>query len=69
MKEWLIAEAKLSLAIIGELGLGFLFWLLVLGLLPKDTVDFNVLGSLVVLVIIAGPYWTARRYVKVHQNR
>lgn len=68
MKEWLIGEVKLAVAIIAELGLGFLFWLLTLGLLPKDTVDFNVVGSLVVMALIAVPYWAARGYVKAHQN-
>jgi hypothetical protein len=64
MIEKLIAEAKLDLAIIAELALGFLFWLLLLGLLPKDNVNFNVTGSLVLWAVIAGPYWAARRYVK-----
>lgn len=39
-----------------ELVLGFLTWLLVLGLLPQDHLDFNVLGSLVMIVVCAGPY-------------
>lgn len=68
MKEWLVAELKLDVAIIAELVLGFLFWLLLLGLLPRDTVNFNVLGSLVLWAVIAGPYWLARRYVRAHLN-
>jgi hypothetical protein len=68
MKDKLIAEVKLDLAIILELGLGFLFWLLLLGLLPKDSVNFNVTGSLVLWAVIAAPYWGARRYVKAHLN-
>jgi hypothetical protein len=69
MIEKLIAEAKLDLAIIAELVLGFPFWLLLLGLLPKDTLNFNVLGSAVLWAVIAGPYWFARRYVKAHLTR
>lgn len=68
MIERLIAELKLDVAIIAELVLGFLFWLLLLGLVPKDTVNFNVLGSLVLWAAIAGPYWLARRYVRAHLN-
>jgi hypothetical protein len=64
MIEKLVAELKLGTAIIAELVLGFLTWLLILGLLPKDKVDFNVLGSLVMILLCAGPYWFAHRYVK-----
>jgi hypothetical protein len=64
MIENMIAELKLGAAIILELVLGFLTWLLVLGLLPKDTIDFNVLGSLVMILLCAGPYWAAHLYVK-----
>ena len=66
MIDKLIAELKLDFAIIAELVLGFLFWLLLLGLLPKDTVNFNVTGSLVLWAALAAPYWFARRYVKAH---
>jgi len=69
MIEKLIAELKIDLAIIGDLGLGFLTWLLVLGLLPKDTLDFNVLGSLVMIVVCGIPWWFAHQYVKAYQNR
>lgn len=64
MIEKLVAELKLDVAIIAELVLGFLFWLLLLGLLPKDDLNFNVTGSLVLWAAIAAPYWLARRYVK-----
>lgn len=65
MIERAVAELKLSVAIIAELVLGFLTWLLVLGLLPADTLNFNVLGSVVMAVVCAVPYWAAHRYVKV----
>jgi hypothetical protein len=68
MIEKVIAELKLDVAIIAELVLGFLFWLLLLGLVPKDSLDFNVLGSLVLWALIAGPYWFARRYVRAHNS-
>lgn len=66
--EKIIAEAKLSLAIVVELALGFVTWLLVLGLLPADSVDFNVLGSVVMAVICGVPYFAAHQYVKAHQT-
>jgi len=68
MIEKVIAELKLDVAIIAELVLGFLFWLLLLGLVPQDNLNFNVLGSLVLWLAIAGPYWFARRYVRSHLN-
>lgn len=67
--ETLIAEAKLSIAILAELVLGFLTWLLVLGLVPADTINFNILGSAVMAVVCGIPYWAAHRYVKAHENR
>lgn len=69
MIEKAVAEAKLSLAIIMELVLGTLTWILVLGLLPADTVNFNVLGSVVMAAVCALPYWGAHKYVKAHQTR
>ena len=67
MIEKLIAEAKLSLAITVELVLGFLTWLLVLGLVPADRLNFNVLGSIVMILLCAGPYAAAHFYVKARQ--
>ncbi len=64
MIEKLIAETKLGVAIIAELVLGFLTWLLVLGLVPEDRLDFNVLGSVVMIAVCALPYWAAHSYVK-----
>lgn len=62
--ETFIAELKLSVAIIAELVLGFLTWLLVLGLVPADSVNFNVLGSAVMVVVCGIPYFIAHQYVK-----
>ena len=67
MIERAVAELKISVAIIAELVLGFLTWLLVLGLLPADTVNFNVLGSLVMAAVCGLPYYLAHRYVKAYQ--
>jgi len=64
MLEKIIFETKLGVAIIVEMVLGFFTWLLVLGLIPADGVDFNVLGSVVMIVLCAAPYWLAHRYVK-----
>lgn len=66
MIEKLIAEAKLDFAIIVELVLGFLTWLLITGLVPADKVDFNVLGSVVLCIVCGIPYWVAHLYVKAH---
>jgi hypothetical protein len=63
MIDKLFAELKLAVAITLELGLGFLTYLLLLGLLPRDTVNFNVLGSVVLILLCAAPYWMAHRYV------
>lgn len=62
-----VAELKIGTAILAELVLGFLTWLLVLGLVPADRLDFNVLGSVVMVLVCAVPYWTAHRYVKAYQ--
>lgn len=59
----LIREAKLSLAIVLELVFGFLTGLLILGLVPQDGLDFNVLGSLVLTAPCAVVYHVSRRYV------
>lgn len=64
MWEKIVSETKLGVAIIAELVLGFLTWLLVLGLVPADHVNFNVLGSAVMVVVCAAPYWAAHQYVK-----
>lgn len=69
MLEKLIAELKIDLAIIVELVLGTLTWILLVGLLPKDKVDFNVLGSLVLIAVCSVPYWIAHQYVKAYQAR
>lgn len=64
MLEKIVKETKLGVAIVAELILGFLTWLLILGLVPEDLLDFNVLGSLVMVLICAAPYWAAHNYVK-----
>jgi hypothetical protein len=56
-------EALLSLAIVAELVFGFLTGLLILGLVPADGVDFNVVGSLVLMVPCAVVYHLAGKYV------
>lgn len=61
--EGLAREAVLAVAIVAELVLGFLTGLLVLGLVPADGVDFNVLGSVVLAVPCAVGYHFAGKYV------
>ena len=58
----LVGEAKIYGAIALELVFGFLTALLILGLVPQDGVDFNVVGSLVLTVPCAAVYWAAHRY-------
>lgn len=57
-------EGRIGLAITLELVFGFLTGLLILGLAPRDGVDFNVLGSLVLAVPCGALYLVARRYRK-----
>lgn len=66
--EKIVAEAKLGAAIAAELTLGFIIGLLLLGLIPGDRMNFNVLGSVVMAAVLAGPYYLAHRYVKARQN-
>lgn len=69
MRKSLVAEVKISTAIVAELVLGFLTWLLVIGLLPADNLNFNVVGSVVMAVVCGIPYWLAHQYVKAYQGR
>lgn len=64
MLEKIVKETKLGVAIVAELVLGFVTWLLIVGLVPADHLDFDVLGSLVMIVMLGVPYWAAHRYVK-----
>lgn len=66
MIEKLIAEAKLDLAIVVDMVLGFVTGLLIIGLVPEDKVNFNVLGSVVLCLVCGAPYWVAHQYVKAH---
>jgi hypothetical protein len=58
------SEATQYALIVVELVSGFLALLLLLGLIPGDGVDFNVLGSLVLFVPCALIYFGASRYRK-----
>lgn len=62
--ERVLTEIKVSVAIIVELVFGFLTGLLILGLVPADGVDFNVLGSLVLMLPCAALYHLAGRYLR-----
>lgn len=59
----ILKEAKLWLAILVELAFGFLTGLLILGLIPNDGVDFNVIGSVLLAIPCAVIYHLAGRYV------
>lgn len=56
MFRWLLRETTVYAAIAVDLALGTLTWLLVLGLLPHDKVNFNVVGSLALIALCAAPY-------------
>lgn len=56
MLRYLVREITIYAAIALDLALGTLTWLLVAGLLPHDYVNFNVLGSLVLIGLCATPY-------------
>lgn len=57
-------ETLLWAATAGQLVFGVLTGILILGLIPQDKVDFNVLGSLVICVVTGvatGACWLFRR--------
>lgn len=58
-------EAKVYALIALELIFGFLSALLLVGMIPGDTLDFNVLGSVVMFIPCAAIYYFASRYRKV----
>lgn len=61
---YVVWEAWVYLMIALDLVLGFLTWLLIIGLVPHDMVDFNVLGSLVMIAVMSVPYYFVSRYVR-----
>ena len=61
---WLWDEVVTDVLIVADLGLGFLTWLLVAGLVPGDRVNFNVAGSLAVIAVCTVPWWLLDRYVQ-----
>jgi hypothetical protein len=55
-------EVRLCTAIIVQLVFGFLAGLLLLGLVPGDSVNFNVIGSLIMAVPCTGAFLAATWY-------
>lgn len=47
-----------------DLGVGFVLWLLVAGLVPGDKVGFNALGSVVLIGLCLAPWFLLDRYVQ-----
>lgn len=56
MLRYLVREITIYAAIALDLTLGTLTWLLIAGLVPGDNVNFNNLGSLVLIGVCAAPY-------------
>lgn len=61
---WALREATTYVLIAVDLVLGFFTWLLITGLIPGDAVNFNVLGSLVLIGICTVPWFLLDRYVQ-----
>lgn len=61
--ERLIEEIKTYCAIAVMLVSGFVGGVLILGLIPGDGVDFNVLGSMILAVPCGLVFWASHRYV------
>ena len=65
----IIAREALTYGLIAvDLVLGFFTWLLVTGLIPGDAVNFNVVGSLVLIGICTAPWVALDRYVQKRIN-
>lgn len=60
--------ALLWAATAGQLVFGFLTALLVVGLIPADGVDFNVLGSLVLCAVTGPATWVCWAYRRSHND-
>lgn len=61
---WALREATTYVLIAVDLALGFLTWLLITGLIPGDAVNFNVMGSLVLIGICTVPWYLLDQYVQ-----
>lgn len=61
---WLWDEVVTDALIVADLGLGFLTWLLVAGLVPGDGVNFNVVGSVALIAVCTVPWWVLDRHVQ-----
>lgn len=64
LMRWALREATTYVLIAVDLTLGFFTWLLITGLIPGDAVNFNVLGSLVLIAICTVPWFLLDRYVQ-----
>jgi hypothetical protein len=65
---WAVREAITYGLIALDVVLGFFTWLLITGLIPGDQVNFNVAGSLVLIVICTAPWFALDRYVQSRIN-
>jgi hypothetical protein len=63
-----VREATTYVLIAVDLALGFFTWLLITGLIPGDAVNFNVVGSLVMISICTLPWIALDRYVQKRIN-
>lgn len=68
MVRWAVREAITYGLIAVDLVLGFFTWLLITGLIPGDAVNFNVVGSLVMISVCTLPWFALDRYVQKRIN-
>lgn len=64
MIQYMVREVQTFALIAADLALGFLTWLMIAGLVPGDSVGFNVVGSLVLFGVCVLPWWLLDRYVQ-----
>lgn len=65
---WALRETYTYVLIAVDLGLGFLTWLMIPGLIPGDAVNFSVLGSLVLFGVCCLPWFALDKYVQRRIN-
>lgn len=61
---WIWWEVHTYLLIALDVSLGFGTWLLWTGLIPGDGVNFNVVGSLVMIGLCTVPWFLLDKYVQ-----
>lgn len=63
MGDKIMQEAKFIAAVAVMMVSGLLGAVLLLGLIPGDGMDFNVVGSLALIAVCAPAFWVSNRHV------